>query len=195
MNKLLFVGTHLAWIFCSSTAESAMKRSQSADDMFELVQTLENVPVFNYTNEEFNSCWRAGKKARELTYEGKRGESYELYKKSVCGMGESEYSRVFTKFVEERLDAFCSSDVINKAWIDKFQETFEKIRRLYFAPFLEGVLISGQNLLYQANLTIDEIKKLEKQTIFWFLVCDLQEPEEYDMFYDEMMELLAKYSK
>lgn len=163
-----------------------MKRSRSSNDVLELIEILNHPIYYNYyDNQNF---------IKECLYNNAddRVKKYEFCKQVMCGNGQTKYSKIMTKFVDQRIDAFCTSDILDEIWITKFQKSIERVRSFCYSYSISLALYSF-NAIYQKNISKLEREKFEKITIFWFLV-EKFEPMEDDSL-EEFYSLIKKYQK
>jgi hypothetical protein len=165
---LLIVGSSL-----STEGMSALPiKSQSMDDLSEMTRVLDN----GFTNEEYNACHNILNESRKLLREGPCWEAYILSKKAICGLGESKYSKIFTKFVDERIEAFCLLENIDKAEI-VFEKSFAKIRRYAILHFFDAPTVRLLSWI-KKETNEEKIIKFQKEVIFWFLLHKVRYEED-----------------
>jgi hypothetical protein len=154
-----------------SNTEAALMRSKSTDDVAALVDMLSS---WNYSSDEMNECSRIYDKALALIneegYEAnkeKHKEAYKLFKKSICGTGESEYSKVYTKFVEERIDTFCSQEHIDMETITRFKKSFDMVIH-YSIWYQLSPIAYHLSLVADGEQNVEKVIRLRKEVIFWY---------------------------
>jgi hypothetical protein len=154
----------LASLLVIANTEAALIRSKSSDDVTALVNTLNDHLGGSY--DERTECSRMRRVADDLARKGQHEESYRLLKQSICGSGQSEYSKIYTKLVDERIEAFCSQEHIDMDTLSKFQKSFDLVlqyRIWYQSPGMECRLHD----IAATEKNREKLIRLHKETIFW----------------------------
>jgi hypothetical protein len=154
-------------VFIGQMAESALVRSRSADDVAGLVE-LRDLSCSN----EWEACSRAWSRAQALINEdgyrenhAKHVEAYNIYKQAICGTGESEYSKVYTKFVEERIEAFCSLPQIDMEALARFEKSFSRVFQ-YGICFHQAPIGFQLSLIAKAEQNVEKALRLHQEAVF-----------------------------
>jgi hypothetical protein len=165
----------LTLLLTLSNTEASLTQAKSADDVAALIDTLS---YLNYSPDEMNECIRIDERARALIneegYETNRDEHkeryeevYKLFKQAICGTGESEYSKIYTKFVEERIDTFCSQEHIDMETIARFKKSFDMVIH-YNIWYQLSPIAYHLSLVADGEQNVEKVIRLRKEVIFWY---------------------------
>jgi hypothetical protein len=179
-----------------SNTEAALIQAESADDVAALVDTLS---YLNYSPDEMNECSRIYERARALIneegYETNREEHkeryeevYKLFKQAICGTGESEYSKIYSKFVEERIEAFCSQEHIDMETIARFKKSFDMVIH-YNIWYQLSPIAYHLSLVADGEQNVEKAIRLHKEVIFWHGVYLGFDPRSRELHYPIIREI------
>ncbi len=171
------------WFFPSTGADqttvSGLHRSHSMD---ELKQTKQ---ILNFGERKPGEYERANDRKHAANTELNKGNyksAYKLCKKAICGGDNSEYTKIFSDFVDISIEAYCASGILDdfSDYDYKKDTKFGYHEILSHAADIYGCCEISYNLTHIADQETDKEKaiKLRKEALFWFrfayflLECD-----------------------
>jgi hypothetical protein len=183
----------LALLLCISNTEAALTRSKSTDDVAALVDTLSKLRDCSF--DERHECSKTWERARVLTNEKgykankeKHEEAYKLFKQAICGIGESEYSKTYTKLVNGYIEAFCLQSQIDMETLAKFKKSFDIICR-YSIWYQCAPIAYHLSLMAKDEQNVAKAIRLHKEVIFWDALHLFVEPYSEELHYALIKEI------
>ena len=169
-----------------SITRPRLYRSHSMDDFYSSKVT----ELFGTSRFEGKECDQAFVDAVVAAKRGDYHEAYELYKKGICGAGDSDYTHIFTALVDISIEAYCACKHLDP--LTKTQFGYREIRRFNATHCPEYIVPILKKLRDQEP---DKAKKvrLQKEILFWLRFA--QDEEVYESEIIEQKNILEELMK
>jgi hypothetical protein len=123
------------------------------------------IHMFRYdVRGELGDCWKALSDGNAAAMEGENHRAYELYKKAICGTGNSEYTRIFTDYVNISIEAYCTCKNLTPLTTNQFgAREIQRFAGLHRFDDIGFVLVS----MADAESNLINAEALRKEALFW----------------------------
>lgn len=167
----------------TSNPFQSLHRSHSMDDFY----PSRVIDYFGTSRGEYEECQKALSAGRAAARSGDFQKAYELYKKWICGAGDSEYTRIFTEFVDISIEAYCACKHLDP--LTKTQFGYREIER-FNATYHPEYIVPVLKKLRDQEPDKANALKLQKEVMFWLRFA--QDEEVYEGEIIEQKNILEK---
>jgi hypothetical protein len=147
----------------SKLSRPERRSSKTADDWRLLKEILDGGSAYEKHYEWDDPEVDPQSLLRQRRYE----EDYRHVKLGFCGSGETEFSKIFTKLVEERVDAFCLHEHLNWEVLLKLHKTFYFLSQ-YAIRYDDSQMFTVICDVAEAEHNPDKAIRLCKESVFWY---------------------------